>query len=71
MKPNGILTGVIGSIAWRELKSKVMNCDVCRKGEMKTEIQQSYRYKECGLDNVYLLNMEVHVCDGCGIKVPG
>lgn len=33
-------------------------------------VQETYRYKECGLDNVYLLNMEVRVCDSCGSKVP-
>ena len=47
-----------------------MKCDVCRKGEIKTKIQQTYRYKECGLDNVYLLNMEFRECDSCGTKVP-
>ena len=33
-------------------------------------VQETYRYKECGLDNVYLLNMEFRVCDSCGSKVP-
>lgn len=47
-----------------------MKCDVCRKGELRTKIRQTYRYKECGLDNVYLLDMELRVCDACGIKVP-
>jgi putative transcriptional regulator len=47
-----------------------MKCDVCRKGEIRTRIQQTYRYKECGLDNVYLLNIEFLVCDACGVKVP-
>jgi len=47
-----------------------MKCDVCRKGELRTKSQQTYRYKECGLDNVYLLNMEFQVCDACGIKIP-
>jgi len=47
-----------------------MKCDVCRKGEIKTIIQQTYRYKESGLDNVYLLNTEVRVCGDCGSKVP-
>jgi DNA-binding transcriptional regulator YiaG len=47
-----------------------MKCDVCRKGKIKTIVQQTYRYKECGLDNVYLLNMDIRECDGCRIKVP-
>jgi len=47
-----------------------MKCDVCRKGEIRTAIQQTYRYRECGLDNVYLLNMEIRVCESCGSKVP-
>jgi putative transcriptional regulator len=47
-----------------------MKCDVCRKGELRTRSQQTYRYKECGLDNVYLLNLEFQVCDACGTKVP-
>lgn len=47
-----------------------MKCDVCQKGEIRTKIQQTYRYKECGLDNVSLLNMEFRVCDACGVKVP-
>lgn len=47
-----------------------MKCDICRKGEMKTITEQTYRYKECGLDNVYLLNVEFRKCDGCGVKVP-
>src|SRR5215213_1114291 len=56
------LTAVDGPIS--------MKCDVCHKGELRTRSQQTYRYKECGLDNVYLLNMEFRVCDACGIKVP-
>jgi len=47
-----------------------MKCDACRKGEIGTRIQQTYRYKECGLDNVYLLNIEFRICDACGIKAP-
>jgi putative zinc finger/helix-turn-helix YgiT family protein len=47
-----------------------MKCDVCHKGEIKTAVQQTYRYKECGLDNVYLLNTEFRECDSCGSKVP-
>jgi putative transcriptional regulator len=50
--------------------TKTMKCDVCDKGEVKTIVEPTYRYKECGLDNVYLLNMEFRECDGCGVKVP-
>lgn len=47
-----------------------MKCDVCHKGEIRTKTRQTYRYKQCGLDNVYLLDMELRVCNACGIKVP-
>ncbi len=47
-----------------------MKCDVCHKGEIKIKKLKAYRYKECGLDNVYLLNIDFRVCDNCGTKVP-
>lgn len=47
-----------------------MKCETCRKGEIRTRTQQTYRYKECGLDNVYLLNIEFRVCNACGSTVP-
>lgn len=47
-----------------------MKCDVCNEGEIRTKKQQTYHYKECGLDNVYLLNIEFGVCDTCRTKVP-
>jgi putative zinc finger/helix-turn-helix YgiT family protein len=47
-----------------------MKCDVCGKGEIITKLQPTYHYKKCGLDNVYLLNMEFRVCDASGTKVP-
>jgi putative zinc finger/helix-turn-helix YgiT family protein len=58
------------SVVMQERDRQSMICDVCRKGEIRTSIQQTYRYKECGLDNVYLLNMEFRVCDACGTNVP-
>jgi len=47
-----------------------MKCDVCQKGEIRIKRQQTYHYKECGLDNVYLLNLEFRACDSCGNKAP-
>ena len=47
-----------------------MKCDVCQKGEIRTKRQQTYHYKQCGLDNVYLLNIELRVCESCGTKIP-
>lgn len=47
-----------------------MKCDACHKGEIRIKRQQSYHYKECGLDNVYLTNIDLRVCDACGTKVP-
>jgi putative zinc finger/helix-turn-helix YgiT family protein len=47
-----------------------MRCDVCHKDEIRIKRQQTYRYKECGLDNVYLLNIELRVCDACGTQIP-
>jgi putative zinc finger/helix-turn-helix YgiT family protein len=47
-----------------------MKCDVCRKGEIRIKRQQTYHYQECGLDNVYLTNTDLRVCDACGTKVP-
>jgi hypothetical protein len=29
-----------------------------------------YHYTECGLDNVYLENVEVRVCPACGLESP-
>jgi len=31
---------------------------------------QTYRYSECGLDNVYLLNVDLYVCEACGERLP-
>ncbi len=47
-----------------------MKCDVCQKGEIKIKRQQSYHYQQCGLDNVYLTNVDLRVCETCGKQVP-
>ena len=44
-----------------------MKCDICQ-GNIITKTQQTYHYKECGLDNVYLRNVDVRVCESCGEK---
>ncbi|MEW6209209.1 MAG: YgiT-type zinc finger protein [Acidobacteriota bacterium] len=44
-------------------------CDIC-EGATTVKSGQSYHYKECGLDNVYLENMEVVVCENCGVITP-
>jgi YgiT-type zinc finger domain-containing protein len=44
-----------------------MKCDLCQ-GNIVTTPQQTYQYKESGLDNVYLENVEVRVCESCGEK---
>jgi putative zinc finger/helix-turn-helix YgiT family protein len=47
-----------------------MKCDICHKGNILTKKQESYHYKECGLDNVFLKNIDLRVCDSCGAKIP-
>jgi putative zinc finger/helix-turn-helix YgiT family protein len=44
-----------------------MKCDICH-GEIVLRKQQKYHYTECGLDNVYLENVDVRVCESCGHK---
>lgn len=46
-----------------------MVCDAC-KTEMHIVSGQTYRYEESGLDNVYLLNADLYVCEGCGDRLP-
>jgi len=46
-----------------------MMCDACG-AEMKILSGQTYRYAESGLDNVYLLNADLYVCEGCGEQLP-
>jgi putative transcriptional regulator len=42
-------------------------CDVC-KGTTSLRTESNYHYVESGLDNVYLKNLSVQVCDSCGEK---
>ena len=44
-----------------------MKCDICQ-GNLVTRTQQTYHYTESGLDNVYLKNVQVRVCQSCGEK---
>jgi putative zinc finger/helix-turn-helix YgiT family protein len=44
-----------------------MKCGTCQ-GNIITRTQQTYHYKECGLDNVYLKNVGLRVCESCGEK---
>src|SRR5689334_12980477 len=44
-----------------------MKCDICQR-KVIIKIQQTYHYKECGLDNVYLKNVGTRVCESCGEK---
>lgn len=44
-----------------------MKCDICQ-GNIVTKTRQPYHYTECGLDNVYLKNVEVRVCSSCKEK---
>lgn len=46
-----------------------MKCEFC-KGETTIERNQRYHYTECGLDNVYLENVDVRVCPSCGERSP-
>ena len=45
------------------------NCDICG-GQTEILLGQTYHYKESGLDNVYLENIEVRVCKQCNEKSP-
>ena len=42
-----------------------MKCVECG-GPMKKGIVARYHYHQCGLDNVYLRDVTVHKCQGCG-----
>ncbi len=46
-----------------------MKCELC-KGETTIERNQRYHYTECGLDNVYLENIDLRVCQACGERSP-
>ena len=44
-----------------------MKCDICQ-ANMITKTKQTYQYKDCGLDNVYLRNVDLRICESCGEK---
>lgn len=46
-----------------------MKCELC-SGKTKILKGQTWHYLESGLDNVYLLNVEVRVCSACAEKSP-
>jgi len=46
-----------------------IKCDTC-SGLTKVRDGQTYHYKECGLDNVYLENVELRECEACGTATP-
>lgn len=45
-----------------------MKCERC-KGPTSVK-RGTYRYTESGLDNVYLKNVEIRVCEACGTVTP-
>jgi putative zinc finger/helix-turn-helix YgiT family protein len=45
-----------------------MKCPTCRT-EMESH-REAYRYDECGLSNVTLLDVEVRQCPACGARAP-
>lgn len=46
-----------------------MRCQRCEQGEF-IETQENYHYRECGLDNVTLLDLSVRKCPECGNIMP-
>jgi len=57
-----------GRNRWGEEKVKAMKCGHC-KNETTVE-RRRYHYTECGLDNIYLEDIEVRVCPVCGTESP-
>lgn len=43
----------------------MINCGKCGT-PMEVQSGQKYHYKECGLTNVYLVNVDVYKCPNCG-----
>jgi putative zinc finger/helix-turn-helix YgiT family protein len=49
-----------------------MKCDICQ-GNIVTKTQHTFHYTECGLDNVYLKNVDVRICQSCNersVRIP-
>ena len=47
----------------------VVKCELCG-GATAIRTGQKYHYIECGLDNIYLENIEFRVCESCGVVTP-
>lgn len=46
-----------------------MKCYLC-KNETQIKVVEKYQYKESGLNNVYLKNIEVRSCENCDLTSP-
>lgn len=46
-----------------------MKCQICEHGEF-IETLENYHYRECGLDNVTLVDLNVRKCPECGNIMP-
>ena len=42
-----------------------MECLNCDNKKLK-KVKRAHNYRECGLDNIVLKNVEFHVCNKCG-----
>lgn len=47
----------------------VVKCEFC-SGATAIQAGQRYHYTECGLDHIYLENIELRVCESCGKSSP-
>ncbi len=46
-----------------------MKCYSC-KNESQLKLVEKYQYKEVGLHNIYLKNIEVQICENCDLSSP-
>jgi putative zinc finger/helix-turn-helix YgiT family protein len=46
-----------------------MKCRNCERGEL-VESRENYHYRECGLDNVTIVDITVRKCPDCGSLMP-
>lgn len=46
-----------------------MKCQLCEQGDF-VETRENYHYRECGLDNVTLVEIAVRKCPVCGNVMP-